>query len=190
MPDESCERLHKAAGSRFFQLPPWLISDFFRWGRELLDAVESRPDLFNRRAVLDEILQELTSYLLSFSEHLPPPRPISSLPIRRLGLARALEHLRDRLDSRLSIAELCQAAGVSERTLRYAFLEDYGLSPTEFMRRRRLHAVRRQLTTAEPGLTTVSEVATRYGFTELGRFAVEYRRLFGVRPSDSLGKWR
>ena len=59
------------------------------------------------------------------------------------------------------------------------------MSPTEFMRRRRLHAVRRKLTTSD-SVTTVSKVAAEYGFTEFGRFALTYRRLFGVRPSESL----
>lgn len=190
MPEESYERFETAARSRFFPLPPPVISAFAQWGCELLDAVESRPGMFNNPTVCEEILQELISHLLQISANLPPQRPISSLPARQLGLGRALEYLRYRMDSRLSIEELYRVAGVSERTLRYAFREEYGLSPTEFMRRRRLHAVRRQLNTSDREHTTVSEVAARYGFTELGRFAAEYRRLFGVRPSDSLRSCR
>jgi len=33
---------------------------------------------------------------------------------------------------------------------------------------------------------TVAKIATRFGFTELGRFSVEYREMFGESPSTTL----
>jgi AraC-like DNA-binding protein len=33
---------------------------------------------------------------------------------------------------------------------------------------------------------TVTEIATGLGFVELGRFSVEYRRMFGESPSETL----
>ena len=49
-----------------------------------------------------------------------------------------------------------------------------------------MHLARRALVQAVPGTTTVTEIATANGFWELGRFAVEYRALFGEAPSVSL----
>jgi transcriptional regulator GlxA family with amidase domain len=85
----------------------------------------------------------------------------------------------------IRIADLCRAAGVSERTLRNAFHAVYGLSPKRYLRRERFEVARRRLEVARGGRGIVTTVATDCGFFELGRFAVAYRELFGERPSDT-----
>jgi AraC-like DNA-binding protein len=94
---------------------------------------------------------------------------------------RAEDTIADKLDTPIYVAELCEAAGVSERTLRNAFQSVYGMSPIRFLQLRRLHQVRRVL--RSDTVVSVTEAALRYGFGNLGRFAVEYRQLFGERPS-------
>ena len=86
------------------------------------------------------------------------------------------------------VSELCRIAGMSERSLRYAFNEEIGLPPREFMALRRFHAVRRSMLLADPAINSVSETAMDYGFFELGRFAGRYRTLFGELPSETLRK--
>ena len=39
---------------------------------------------------------------------------------------------------------------------------------------------------ADAELVTVTEIATCFGFGELGRFSVEYRKVFGESPSQTL----
>jgi AraC-like DNA-binding protein len=97
---------------------------------------------------------------------------------------RAEEALAEKIDTPLYVSDLCAAAGVSERTLRNAFQSLYGLSPIRFLHLRRLHQVRRALRCQLH--VSVTEVALSFGFGNLGRFAVEYRQLFGESPSHTL----
>jgi AraC-like DNA-binding protein len=57
-----------------------------------------------------------------------------------------------------------------------------------FLLLRRMHMVRRALRESTPSETTVTQIATRYGFWQFGRFAVEYKTLFGQAPSATLAR--
>jgi AraC-like DNA-binding protein len=81
---------------------------------------------------------------------------------------------------------LSEATGVSSRSLRMACQEQLGVSPTQYMLLRRMHLARRALKQADPNSTRVTDIATEFGFWELGRFAVKFRQIFGESPSATL----
>lgn len=85
------------------------------------------------------------------------------------------------------VSSLSDALGIPERTLRHVFDEQYGASPVHVLRSRRLCQARRALAAAGEG-AHVGEIAGRFGFWHLGQFAAEYRKLFGERPSETLGR--
>ena len=91
-------------------------------------------------------------------------------------------------DQPLFIPEICEAIRVPGRTLRMCCQEHLGMGPKHYLLLRRLHMARRALREATPDAMTVTDIATRSGFWELGRFAVEYRSLFGELPSVTLGR--
>jgi AraC-like DNA-binding protein len=101
-------------------------------------------------------------------------------------IARFEELLAANYDRPLHLAEICAAIGASERTLRVSCIEHLGMGPVRYLWLRRMHLARRALIQTVPGTATVTEIATANGFWELGRFAVEYRALFGEAPSVSL----
>ncbi len=115
----------------------------------------------------------------------PPGRPAETTYHE---LAQQAERLAlDMHDKPVSIAALCRILTVSDRTLRKAFRVAYGLSPCRYLRMLRLRKVRQALMSSSPyPVTSVTEVATQYGFGELGRFSVEYRKVFGESPSATL----
>jgi AraC-like DNA-binding protein len=86
----------------------------------------------------------------------------------------------------LFIPQICETIRVSERTLRVCCQQHLGTSPKHYLLLRRMHLARRALRERAGTAATVTEVATQYGFWQLGRFAVEYRALFGEAPSATL----
>ncbi len=120
---------------------------------------------------------------------------LSAAPVRDAGgggtgrdrLVRSAEDfMMAHLDRPLMAANLCAALDVSERTLRYAFRDRFGLSPMAYFKAQKLNAVRHALKAAAPGRLTVHGAARRWGFDHTGHLAADYRRLFGELPSQTL----
>ena len=109
---------------------------------------------------------------------------------RRQIVGRAEAFFRHHMGESVTISRLSAVVGVSERSLRNAFCDVYTTSPKKYLRLWQLHEVRRALRSASCGGQTVTDVATFHGFFELGRFAGEYKALFGEPPSQTLQRAR
>jgi transcriptional regulator GlxA family with amidase domain len=112
------------------------------------------------------------------------PGPVA--PASPSALVRRAIEAVDAVPEAARISSLCAALRVNPRTLQLAFQAITGTGPHEFFRSRRLNRARQMLLAAGPADTSVTAVATAHGFTELGRFAVRYRRMFGESPAESL----
>jgi len=108
----------------------------------------------------------------------------------RRGHAKVMRRMEEALmatpEEPLYMAELCAQVGTSYWTLRDCCVEYLGLSPKRYLWLRRMHLARRALRRANAEATTVTEIASDFGFWELGRFSVAYRSLFGEAPSTAL----
>ncbi|WP_375386854.1 helix-turn-helix domain-containing protein [uncultured Amnibacterium sp.] len=103
------------------------------------------------------------------------------------AVRRAVAHIDEHLAEPLDVGAIAAAAGLPVRTLQTAFRSQIGVAPMARVRQRRLAAVRDELARAEPGSgVTVAEVAHRWGFAHLARFAEQYRRVYGENPSETL----
>jgi AraC-like DNA-binding protein len=111
--------------------------------------------------------------------HEPPAR-------RPRTVKRTLDAMHAEPGRPFTSTELAVIAGVGVRVLQESFKQHLGMSPLTYLRRMRLDGVHAELTQADPWQVSVSEVALRWGFTHLGRFAGAYRERFGVAPSQTL----
>ena len=88
----------------------------------------------------------------------------------------------------LRISDLCVAGNISRRALELSFRERLGISPSAFLKRMRLYQAYRDLTAATGVERTVGDVMDTVGLSHVGRFAQEYRTLFGELPSQTLAQ--
>lgn len=99
----------------------------------------------------------------------------------------ALEYIEANAQASLGLGDIARAAGTNARTLQYGFQKNQGCSPLQYLKRFRLEKVRIALETCD-GAKTVTRVAADWGFLHFGRFADEYQKFFGERPSETLRK--
>lgn len=78
-----------------------------------------------------------------------------------LEVNRVVEYVRSTPDPTSELARLCRIAGVSERTLQYAFKERYGIPPNVFVKK------------MEPELSSTSFAASRPGRDKRQRYCIE-----------------
>lgn len=113
----------------------------------------------------------------------PSLQPAGSAGRAARLVSRAQAFLSEDPETPHTVATLCQALGVSRRTLQTAFQRVTGMAPAAFLRTLRLAGARRSLRAAR----SVAEAATQWGFWHLSLFAQDYRTMYGELPSQT---WR
>src|SRR4051812_7206526 len=96
----------------------------------------------------------------------PPKRPPTRIA-RHEAVARAEAYFLTHIGTTVTVAQLCRIVGLRERALRNAFYDRYGVSPKRYTLRLRLNGVRQELRRAVARQTTVTSIATHYGFFDL-----------------------
>jgi transcriptional regulator GlxA family with amidase domain len=112
------------------------------------------------------------------------PRPTRSAAAPR-HVRKAEEYVRNNLDNPISLDDIANAAGVTARSLQLGFRNFRNTSPMALLRSERLRRVHEELMAGAPG-ASVTEVATRWGFSHLGRFSQIYKEKYGQSPSTTL----
>jgi AraC family ethanolamine operon transcriptional activator len=86
------------------------------------------------------------------------------------------------LDEPLRIEAICEQLQISRRTLFYAFQSRLKMTPLDFFKALRLSEGHRLLFRTQ---RSIRDIAGSVGYHHQGRFAMDYRERFGVKPSDA-----
>jgi AraC-like DNA-binding protein len=140
--------------------------------------------LINSSVLMPSRLQEmlidavLDSWPHNYSEALHRPSP--AIAPRHVKLA--LEYIQAHPDSLVSGTELAALSNVSLRALQDGFRRFVGSSIVEYQRQVRLERAHQVL--LEDSAQSVTEVALRLGFSNVGRFCQYFQNAYGVSPAD------
>jgi transcriptional regulator GlxA family with amidase domain len=116
----------------------------------------------------------------------PSPATTPSAPPTVLSAIALIER---RATEPIGLAEIAAAAQLSPRALQVAFRKHLGTTPLGYLREVRMSRAHADLQAARPGDgQTVSAVANRWGFSQLSRFAHDYKQRYGVSPRQTLGR--
>ncbi|BCJ48467.1 hypothetical protein GCM10010168_76070 [Actinoplanes ianthinogenes] len=103
------------------------------------------------------------------------------------SLRRAVAYIDAHAGQPITLEQIAAAAGVSVRGLQAVFRRHRDTTPMAYLRRVRMEGAHRDLVAGDPARgDTVAGIARRWGFAAPGRFAVEYRALFGRAPRRTL----
>ena len=175
-----------------------LLNDSDIFECSMLELSESRRQLYQIIDTLKNSSTEIKylSFMHALDVELPEqilltlagsvPATSSSLRVRNRAIKQIKHYLAEYPREPVTVNQLCKIARVSIRTLQYAFLEHYGVTPKTYLKGYRLNSVRKELWKSNPSTTRVNDVISLWGFWHMGQFAADYRKLFGELPSETL----
>ena len=105
---------------------------------------------------------------------------------RPATIQQAVDLLEAEPEAAWTVVDIAQRVGLSARGLQFGFARHVGVSPTAYLRQVRLRRAHADLLAVDPARHGVAEIASRWGFTNLGRFAATYRERYGRTPSETL----
>lgn len=146
------------------------------------DVVRDDPLFADNAQHMQALKGALVSTLAQALADDQPETGPSIAPAKRwLIVATARDLIMDHPDTPMTIGDLCRALGISRRNLQYCFQDVLGISPASFLRIVRLNGARRAIKTSK----SVTDAATMWGFWHFGRFAHDYKAMFGELPSET-----
>lgn len=147
---------------------------------------ENRMNILSSSKYINDMENHiLYKVLVAIESHMNPHNP-SVEKFRDEAFKKAKTFIIDNIDERLTIKNLVKEIGVTERTLERAFQERLNITPQSMIKSVKLNKVKKELTSVSFKKSIISDVANQWGFWHMGKFAKDYRQLFGELPSETV----
>lgn len=157
-----------------------LRRELAKWQQLEKYHAEDRPGIVSRReeslamAVINALVNE-DSYAENHST------------VTENSMVRALEIIHSSELDNISAMDLCKQAGCSQRTLEKCFVKRFSVTPKKYIKCLRLAEVHKGLKTFDTQeFDSIIELAGIHGFWHMGQFAADYRRIYGILPSETI----
>ncbi|OBA76162.1 AraC family transcriptional regulator [Mycobacterium sp. 1554424.7] len=158
------------------------------WHRALdyVTATLAAPDTAQQPMIVAPMASLLAGALLECYPSTVTEQDLAADPSLPEPLKEAVAFIHRHAAGDVSINDIAGAAHLTPRAVQYLFRRQLDTTPTEYLRRARLHRAHQELLAGERAGATVTEIAQRWGFAHTGRFAVLYRQTYGQSPHTTL----
>ena len=164
-------------------LTPWGSQDkaLFGLANALLDQVERADERSN--LFIDHIALAFHAHVIESYGNVAAPVRSNAGKLSPWQLRRVLDFMAVHLNDDPTIAELAQQCGLSPGYFARAFRQTIGITPHQWLVRKRIERARALLLGSALGL---AEIAVMCGFVDQSHFT----RVFAKFEGDSPGRWR
>lgn len=159
---------------------------FYRYLNFIWDELQRGGAFRNSRVAAEEIEDSLWALFLLAMQPDSPDIDRHHSGGYATYVTPAEEYILGHLEESVRVADIAAHVGVSVPTLNRAFQKCHAMGPKAFVKQRRLEKARADLLRADSQHTTVTSIASRYGFWHLSQFAADYKRAFHELPSVTL----
>lgn len=163
-------------------LAHWARTARYAW-RGVIQVDELMRNPLVRTATLEAVAE---AALAAFPIVAVPLSAAPSANALSAAMERGRRFIEDHAHQPITVAHIAEEARLSVRALQSGFQRAFGTTPLAYVRRVRLHEARRALLSADAAVESVADIAREWGFGNLGRFAGDYRELFGENPGHTL----
>lgn len=173
-------------------LPPWILNRIFPCSPRIMTIIEQM--LFEREAHslygydnIEALLRLLLVQLIRFA--VPASTPIrdtlSSLPATSCTEHKiadsAVQIISKRIHEKITLKQIAGAVHISESYLHHIFIRHIGLPPGKYITKVRLEECKMLL---RQGELSIGDVSKTMGFSSPQLFSKQFRRQFGITPSE------
>jgi len=184
---ESKQALAMLRSSEVVQLTSDAMSLLRNSCADILENLSANPKYLYSLDFSSQLREELPRLMIqALGQYIVRKSPTPLARVRRQALKSAREAINCHGRDVITISRLCEITGASERTLQYAFQEEFGISPKSYIQAHRLNHVRKELRSSDPRSKVITDIANNWGFWHMGQFAADYRRMFGELPSATM----